>query len=119
MGVVVHELERREQGLVVLVLVLHDHAVDESVGEQGHVGIELDAVEHVERALAHIGIERARADGIEDRQGVALAARMLERVVDVVVEGVGGIGADELADQPQLLEVPDVREVPDEWRHQG
>ena len=115
---VVHELQRREQGLVVLVLVCDDHAVDEAVGEQRRAGIEIDAVEHVERARADIGIERARAGRIEHRQGVALAPRVLERVVDVVVERVGRLGVGQLTNQPELLEVPDVCQIPAERRHQ-
>ena len=53
-----HQLQGGQEGLVVLVLVLHDHAVDEAVGEQGRARIEGDPVEHVEHALADVGVER-------------------------------------------------------------
>ena len=47
---VVAQLECRQHGLVVLVLVLHDHAVDEGLVEQRVVGVQRNVVEHVEDA---------------------------------------------------------------------
>ena len=107
-----HELERREDGLVVLMLVLHDHAVDEAAREQRLAAVEIDVREHVEGALAHVGDEPPRLGWIEDRKRRAVAARVLERVVHVVEELVGGRRAGELPQEPQLLVVADVREVP-------
>ena len=46
MGEVVHELDGGEQGLVVLVLVLHHHPVHEPAGEERVAGIERGRVEH-------------------------------------------------------------------------
>ena len=74
-GEVVHELERREQRLVVLVLVLHDHAVDEPVGEQRIVGVEVDPVEHRERPGAHAR-RRTRARAARRRGSSASVVRV-------------------------------------------
>ncbi len=118
MGEVVHELESGEQRLVVLMLVLDDHAVHEAAGEQRIAAVECGFVEHAERALAHVGDERARARRVEDRQRHAVAARVLERVVDVVERGISGCRAAQRAHQPQFLVVTDVREVPAQRRHE-
>ena len=64
---------RGEQGLVVLMLVLHHHPVDEATGEQRVAAIERGRVEHAERAVAHVGDERARTGRVEDRQRHAVA----------------------------------------------
>ena len=111
---VAHQLERGEQRLVVLVLVLHDHAVDEAVGEQRIAAVEVDPVEHLERARAHRGVVVARAGGVEDVEGRPLATGVTERVVHVVEARHRRCGPCELAHQPELLEVTDVGEVPTE-----
>ena len=83
-----HELQRGEHRLVVLVLVLDDHAVDEPVGEQ-RVGAPVEASAGCRapraRASRTAGDEPARAGGSRMSSVLALAARVLERVVDVVV----------------------------------
>ena len=64
------------------------------------------------------GVERARAAGVEDVERRPIAPRVLERVVDVV-EGSDRWGPRrQLAEEPELLVVPDVREVPAQGRHQ-
>ena len=68
----------------MLVLVLHDHAVDEPVGEQRIAAVEVDPVEHLERAGAHRGVVVARRRGVEDVEGRPLATGVTERVVHVV-----------------------------------
>ena len=68
MGEVVHELDGGEQGLVVLVLVLHHHPVHEAPGEERISRIERGRVEHAERAVAHCSDVLARALRIEDRE---------------------------------------------------
>ena len=104
----------REQRLVVLVLVLHDHAVDEPVGEQRIAAVEVDPVEHLERARAHRGVVVARAGGVEDVEGRPLATGVTERVVHVVEARHRRCDPVELAHQPELLEMTDVGEVPAE-----
>ena len=51
--VAVHELEGRQHRLVVLVLVLDDHPVHETVVQQR--AVERHAVEDIERPFAHVG----------------------------------------------------------------
>jgi hypothetical protein len=115
---VLHELERREHRLVVLVLVLHDHPVHEAVGEQGVGRVEVDPGEDVERPLADVGRELARLDRVEQLEVGPLAARVLERVVHVVEALVGRLRPHQPSQEPKLLEVRDVREVPRQRRHQ-
>ncbi len=107
----------------MLVLVLHDHPVHEPAREQRVAtveieGGELERVEHRERACAHRGVELARAGRVEDVERGPVAARVLERVVHVVVRRVGGVRARQLAHEPELLVMTDVREVPAERRHE-
>ena len=58
---VVHELQGREQGLVVLVLVLDDHAVDEAVGEQRRVGDRARSPSSTSSARLRTSASNARA----------------------------------------------------------
>ena len=58
---VLHELDGGEQGLVVLVLVLHDHPVDEPVGEERIPGVEHGRVEDGECPGAHVARRTPRA----------------------------------------------------------
>ncbi len=67
-GEVVHELDRGQHRLVVLVLVLYHHPVDEAACEQRLAVVERGGVEHVEPAFAHVGHEPARGRRIEDRK---------------------------------------------------
>ena len=81
--------------------------------------VEGDVREMIEHArAAHVGRERARLRRSEDAELGALAPGVLERVVEVVVARVGGPRVGDRAQQPQLLVVRDVREVPHEGRHQ-
>ncbi len=102
----------------MLVLVAHDHAVHEQTVEQWFTRVEVGAREHVERPLAHVGHEVARRVGTEQVEIGALAAWVLERVVDVVEARVRGVARLQLPQEPELLVVADVREVPDERGHQ-
>ena len=60
----------------------------------------------------------ARAHRPEDRQRRPLGARVAERVVHVVERLVDGRRPGDRAQEPQLLVVADVREVPHQRRHQ-
>src|SRR5262249_30734806 len=62
--------------------------------------------------------EDARLHGTEERQRRAVATRMLERVVDVVVELVRRGRARDVAQEPQLFVVTHMSEVPDQRRHE-
>ena len=65
---VVHQLDRGEHRLVVLVLVLDDHAVDEAVAQKAVVAIEVGRREDVEHPAAHRPDERARLRRPQDRE---------------------------------------------------
>ena len=71
------QLQGGEHGLVVLLLVLHDHAR----GEQLLVG---RAVQHVQHAAADLVVERPGLDGRQQRQRRAVGPPVLERVVQRV-----------------------------------
>jgi hypothetical protein len=70
--------------LLVLELVLDDHAVDLPVAQARIVFDELDRFEDVEASLADPFAEVARLVGPQDRQPAAFVAFVLERVVEVV-----------------------------------
>ena len=101
--------ERLGHRLAVLELVLGDHP-DEEVVELG---------EQREDSLAHIGQVRAGGLGRQDRKPTALGARVRERVVELVVLGRERPAAACAPKQPQLFEVADVCEIPDQWRLEG
>ena len=112
------QLKRGEHRLDVLVLVLDDHPVDEPVREERVRAIELDPVEDRERPRADGVHVRPRLGRTKERERRPLAPRVEESVVEVGVAGVHRLDAAELLDEPPLLEVADVREVPDERRHE-
>jgi hypothetical protein len=97
----------------VLVLVGEQHLVDEAAGDEGvGVVLELGVIEHVERAgtdLLHIGAEVVAA---QDRQLVADPARVLDRVVKAAQLAADRFAVTDALDEPELLEVGDVAEVP-------
>ena len=67
------------------------------------------------RTVAHVGPRLRRA---EQRQRRPVRARMLERVVQLVDVLPDRLAAADVADQPELLLVADVGEVPDQRGHQ-
>ena len=106
-----------QHGLVVLLLVLGDHAVGEPVGEQRGPG-ELGRFQQVHDPAADFPGVRAGLGGRQQRQRGPRGPRVLERVVERVDLGVHRLPAAHVAQQPQLFLVGDVREVPDQRRHQ-
>ena len=98
----------------MLVLVGEQHLVDEAVAQQRvlGVGVELDLVEHLERALADVGHVGAQLGVAQDRQLAAGLARVLDRVVEAAELAVQRLAAADRLHQPELLEVGDVAEVP-------
>jgi hypothetical protein len=107
-----------EHRLVVLLLVLDDHAEGEAVLDQAAAG-ERRALQQVEDAAAHLAHVVARLARVQQRQRRTLEPRVLERVVELV-HGLGQdrVAAADVAEQPQLLLVADVRQVPHQRRHQ-
>ena len=114
--IAVDHLQELQHRLVVLVLVGEQHLVDEAAAQQGVLGVlaELDLVEHLERALAHVGEVGAQLGVAQDRQLAAGPARVLDRVVEAAELAVQRLAAADRLHQPQLLEVGDVAEVPGE-----
>ena len=105
------ELQRREHRLDVLVLVLDDHPVHEATAQQPHGGIELHPVERVEGVAAHGRDVRPRVIRAQQRQPGPVGPRMPEGVVHVVVLLTDAL-VPEPAQQPDVLVVADVRQVP-------
>jgi hypothetical protein len=104
----------------VLVLVGEQHLVDEPVGKQGMVrGLQLDLVEDVERALAHLVEVGAQLLTAQDRQRAANAPGVLDRVVVAAQLAVQRLPPANGLDQPQLLEVGDVPQVPGQRAEDG
>jgi hypothetical protein len=100
----------------VLVLVGEDQLVDESVAEDriGVIGGQVDALQYVERALSdllHIGAALVAA---ENRELVTGRPRILDRVVEAPEAAIERLALADRLDQPELLEVRDVPEVPGE-----
>ena len=103
--------------LVVLHLVLGDHPERESVAEQPRPA-ERGAVEQVEDPAAHLVAVGLGLGGRQQRQRGTFGPRVLERVVERVDLRVHRLAAADLAQQPELFLVGDVREVPDQRGHQ-
>ena len=80
--------------------------------------VETDRVEGVQHLAADQADVVAGLGRLEQRQRRPGRARVLEGVVDVVELGPHRLDAGRLAQQPQLLVVADVREVPHQRRHQ-
>ena len=112
------ELERLEDRLVVLVLVLEHHVVDVPVAQQRVGVVEVDGREPGEHPAADL-VHDLAAFGAGPGSGSAprVAPRMLEGIVhprhlhelDRAVE---------VAGEPELLEVRDVTQVPEDRAHQ-
>ena len=97
------------------MLVGEQQLVDEALVQEPVAGIvEVDLREHLQGALAdgvHVGLDLA---GAQDRQLTAAAARVLDRVVEAAEVAAQGLAIADPLHQPQLLEVGDVAEVPDQ-----
>jgi len=111
------QLHRLRHRLDVLQLVLHHQAEDKAVLQQ-RVAVRLQAIQHLQRAPSNVVDERAGRSRLQEWQLATLGTRVGEGVVDVVVLGVQRWIAADVPHQPELLEVPDVRKVPDERRLQ-
>ena len=111
------ERDGLEHRLAVLAFVLENEAEDEAVREQRVVGeTELGHLEDGEAPVADAKDVVARRRRVEERQLTAAVARVAERVVELLSLGEQRReAADPLAD-PGVLEVTDVREIPDERR---
>ena len=103
----------------MLVLVLGDHVVDEAVAQERlpAVGTHVALLDQVEGPGPHGVAVGAGLGEAEQRQGLPHPAGLLEGVVEVV-EALAGRLAAERSDQPEVLVVGHVGEVPQQRRHQ-
>jgi hypothetical protein len=90
------------------------HLVDEAVREQRVIGIQLDPIQDLQGPLADLLHVRADLIGAEDRQLAADLPRLLDRVVELAEVAAQRIAPPDALDQPELLEVGDVPQVPDQ-----
>ena len=111
------ELVGDQHRLVVLLLVLHDHAERETVIGERCPG-EPGPGHNVEHPAADVGRVRAGLARREQRQRRPLRPGVLERVVQRVDLRVDRVLAANRAQQPHLLLIGDVRQVPDQRGHQ-
>jgi hypothetical protein len=113
--VALDHLQQLQHRLVVLVLVRKQQLVDEAVVEQAVLRVvEVDLTQHLEGALAdrvHVGLDLS---GPQDRQLAAVLAGVLDRVVEAAEVAPQRLAAADPLHQPELLEVGDVAEVPDQ-----
>jgi hypothetical protein len=91
------------------------HLVDETVRQQRIPGIELDLAEDLQGPLADLRQVGPNLVGSQDRQRAADLARLLDRVVELAEVTPEWLPAADPLDEPELLEVGDVPEVPDQW----
>ena len=70
--------------------------------------------EKLEHGFPDLGHVCARGLRLQNRKPAPLGALVRERVVEVVVLHRGGLSSADSPQQPELLEMADVREVPDE-----
>src|SRR5262249_48042947 len=105
--------------LVVLVLVGEQHLVDEAVGEQRVLRVEFDLTEHLKRPLADLPHVGANLVGAQDGELAADLPRLLDRVVELPDVAAERLAGTDRADEPELLEVRDVTEVPDQRTEDG
>jgi hypothetical protein len=110
----VDHLQQLQHRLVVLLLVGLEHLVDEPFAQQWILGAgaDLNLVQDLERALAHVGEVGAQLGVAQDRQLAAGLARVLDRVVETAELTVQRLPPADRLHQPELLEVGDVAQVP-------
>ena len=107
-------LQQLQHRLVVLVLVGEQHLVGEAVRQQLVVGVEFDLVQDLQRALSDLLHVWADLVGPQDRQLAPDLAGLLDRVVEIAEVAAERFAAADPLNEPELLEVADVAEVPDQ-----
>ncbi|MGX1479254.1 UNVERIFIED_CONTAM: hypothetical protein RKD50_008062 [Streptomyces canus] len=111
------ELMGDQHRLVMLLFVLRDHPEGESgLGEPGPV--ERGALQDVQHPAAYLSRVAPGLRGRQQGQRGAFGARVLEGVVDAVDLGPYRLLPGDGPQQPLLLLVADVGEVPHERRHE-
>ena len=107
------KLVRGQHGLVVLLLVLGDHAEHEAAVDELPAG-EADPLKQVENPSPDVAGVAAGLGGRQQRQRRPRGTRMLERVVERIDLRVHRVAAADVAQQPELLLISDVGEIPDQ-----
>jgi hypothetical protein len=102
----------------VLELVLDHHPHDETLLEQWITIVERQFRKEREHGLADVLYIRSCGSRWQDRQPAALAACVRERVIEVVVLRREYAQSADASQEPELLEVADVSQIPDERRLQ-
>ncbi len=113
----VAQLVRDEHGLVVLLLMLRDHAEGEAGVEQ-RSAVQRGALQDVQHPAADLGDIAVRLVRCQQRQRGARGAGVLEGVVDGVDVRAQRVTAADGAQQPLLLLVAYVGQVPYQRGHQ-
>ena len=98
----------------MLVLVGEDQVVDVAVAKERIATVEVDLVEHLEGPLADLLEVGANLVGLEDRKLAADPSRLLDRVVEGAELVAQRLAPADPLYEPELLEVRDVAEVPDQ-----
>ncbi len=111
------QLMGNQHGFVMLLFVLGDHPEDESGPHQWPVA-QRRGLQYVHCPAAHLRGVRTGLGGRQQRQRGTGGPGVLEGVVEAVDLRAHGLAAGDAAQQPQLFLVADVREVPDQGRHQ-
>ena len=117
-GIAALELEGLEDRFVVLVLVLQDHAEDVAVTDQGGVASRVQRADERDDPLPDPGdvSPALRAAG---KGELCPRAPRVQRGIEHPVKGPVRLAPRaEVAEQPDLLEVADVAEIPDQGAHQ-
>ncbi len=112
-------LHRLQQGLLVLLLVLGDHLVDQAAAQQLRPLVDRDPGQHRQALLAHpleVGAERLL---VGQRQALALRPRIALRVEHRREVPLLGSQPGQPPAQPLFLEMADMAEVPDHRAEDG
>ncbi len=116
-GLAQFELQGLEYRLVVLILVLKNHVVHVAAGKQRVALIEIRSAEPLQNVLSNLRQALPHEVDCRKRKSCSRRARMLEGVVHPrhfrELDG-----AVEILCQPELLEVCDVSQVPQNRAHQ-
>jgi hypothetical protein len=111
------ELKGLKDGLIVLILMLQNHVIDVPLTEQRIGLVRLSLLQPRQNSRADFFHYFAAFRKGRQPQPATLAPRMLEGI-----EETGHLdeldGTVEVPGQPELLEVSDVPEIPDDWAHE-
>jgi hypothetical protein len=94
------------------------HLVDEPADEQGVPAVQIDPAEHFERALPDLLHVRPHLVGAQDRELAPDLPRLLDRVVELAEVAAERLAPPDPLNEPELLEVGDVAEIPDQGTQQ-